>query len=315
MFKQLCGDGALKNVCIATTNWDRITKEEGEKREPELREGPNLFKPLINEGAQLVRHDKGITSARSIINYLIHKDPTKLQIQAELDEGKTLEETEAGSVLKEEIKMLAKKLEAKLLALKEEMEEAAREKHAELLAELKEERQKGEAQRKQMELDLENLKAQAQSDKVKSEAKIRSLEDKIAADERQRQPLDLENLKAQTQSDNVKLEAKIRSLEDKITADEKQRQRNKDKALNKRMGVDNKVRVGQEPERNQAELVERKSPPGKPGRELRLDSLKQAKPDKDEHDVPLNKKKEAEEAPCAEQKSEGWISYVRSFFW
>ena len=179
MFRQLCGDGTLKNVCIATTNWDRVSKEEGEKRERELREGPNLFQPLIKEGAQLARHDKGITSARSIIDYLIHKDPTKFQIQVELDEGKTLGETEAGSVLMEEIKALKAKQEAELQALKEKMEEAAREKHAKLLAELEKERQKGVAQRKKMEEDLEYLKKKAQSDKMESEAKIRSLEERM----------------------------------------------------------------------------------------------------------------------------------------
>jgi hypothetical protein len=180
MFRRLSGDGALKNVCIATTNWDRVTAEEGKMREQELRKNPNLFKPLIDEGAELTRHDKGITSARSIINYLIHKDPTKLQIQVELDEGKKLEETEAGSVLKEEVKAFIEKLGAESRVLKEEMEEAVREKHAELLVELEEERKKGEAQRKKLEDDLENLKMQSQSDKVEHEAKVRGLEDEMA---------------------------------------------------------------------------------------------------------------------------------------
>jgi hypothetical protein len=153
MFRQLSGDGALKNVCIATTKWDRVTAEEGTKREQELRESPNLFKPLIKEGAQLVRHDKAIAFARSIINYLIHKDWTKLKIQVELDEGKTIQQTEVGSVLREEIKALIEKLEARILILQEEMEEAARKKHAELLAEL-EEHQEAKAQRKKLETIL-----------------------------------------------------------------------------------------------------------------------------------------------------------------
>ena len=263
MFKRLCGDGALKNVCIATTNWDRVTKEEGNKRERELRESLNLFKPLIDEGAQLVRHDKAIASARSIINYLIHKDPTKLQIQVEMDEGKTLEQTEAGSVLREEIKALIGKLEARLLGLKKEMEEAVREKHAELLAELEEERQKGEAQRKKLESDLETLKTQAQSD-------------------------------------NAKHEAKIRNLEDKIAANEKQKQRDKDNqagllASNKRM-----VRAKQEPT-NQAEPVERKSLPEKLARE-RSDSLKQVKRHDATENKKLEPRTRGSEAPRAEQK-------------
>jgi hypothetical protein len=221
MFKQLCGDGSLRNVCITTTNWDRVTKEEGDMKEQELRESPNLLRPLINEGARLARHDKGIMSARSIVNYLIHKDPTKLQIQIELDAGKTLEETSTGAILHEEILALKAKQEAELLGLKEEMEAAAREMHAELLAELEEERQKSEAQRKKMEEDLENLKMQARSDKVEYEEKIRHLEDKMAMDAKQieaellseheaHEELErnncgcLELLKQQAQRDNLK---------------------------------------------------------------------------------------------------------------
>jgi hypothetical protein len=187
LFKQLCGDGSLKNVCIATTNWGRVTKEEGDRKELELRESPNLFKPLINEGAQLARLDQDIASARSIVNFLIHKDPTKLQIQIELDAGKTLEETSAGAGLHEEILALKAKQEAELLALKEVMEEAEREKHAGLLAELKKERQKSEALRKKMEEDLENLKMQARSDMMKHEEEMRRLKDKMAMDAKQKE--------------------------------------------------------------------------------------------------------------------------------
>lgn len=135
MFRHLCGEDALKSVCIATTNWGRVTKETGDTRERELCESPNLFKPLIDRGAQLARHNKGIASARSIVNYFIHKDRRE-------DAGKTLEETSTGAVLQKEIVSLKAKHEADLRMLKEEMEEVALVRHAEFLAEREEERQK-----------------------------------------------------------------------------------------------------------------------------------------------------------------------------
>ena len=141
MFRELCGESGLKNVFIALTNCGRVTKEEGDRREREYRESPNSFKPLLDAGAQLVRHDKGAESARSIVDVLVRKDPIKLQIQIELDEGRMLEETGAGSVLKEEIKALAEKHKAEMQALQVEMEEATRGKEVELLAELELERQ------------------------------------------------------------------------------------------------------------------------------------------------------------------------------
>jgi hypothetical protein len=160
MFRELCGESALKNVCIATTNWVRVTQEEGDMRERELRESPKLFKPLLEAGARLVRHDKGAASAQSIVDYLIQQYPTKLQIQVELDEGKTLDDTGAGSVLNEEIKAFMEQHEASMQALRMEMEEAAQGKNAELLAELEEERQTREQQLLKMKRDLHELKKQ-----------------------------------------------------------------------------------------------------------------------------------------------------------
>jgi hypothetical protein len=163
MFRELCGESALKNVCIATTNWSRVNQEEGDTRERELRESPLMFKPLIDAGAQLFRwHDResDSASAQTIVNDLIRKDQTKLQIQVELDEGKTLEETGAGSVLKEEIIALAEKHKVDMHALQTEIEEATKTRQAELLAELKKERQKTEQQMLKIQEDFNKLKQQ-----------------------------------------------------------------------------------------------------------------------------------------------------------
>ena len=156
MFRELCGESALKNVCITTTNWSRVTQEEGDMRERELRESPNLFKPLIDAGAKLVRWED-TASAQSIVDNLIRKNQTKLQIQVELDEGKTLEETGAGSVLKEELTALAEKHKVDMRALQEEIEEATKTKQEELLAELEEERQKTAHQMLKIREDLNKL--------------------------------------------------------------------------------------------------------------------------------------------------------------
>ncbi|EGN94257.1 hypothetical protein SERLA73DRAFT_188041 [Serpula lacrymans var. lacrymans S7.3] len=140
MFKQLCGDGTLKNVCIVTTNWSRVTESEGASREKELGTNGNFFKPLLDAGAQLVRHDKELQSAQPIMSKLISKTAVTTQLQAELGEGRVLRDTSAGSVLSEEMKELIERHQKAMRALKQEMEEAAREKDEALKAELEEER-------------------------------------------------------------------------------------------------------------------------------------------------------------------------------
>jgi hypothetical protein len=103
-------------------------------------------KLVQDAGAQLDRWRDTPASAQLIVDYLIRQDHTKLQIKAELDEGKTLEETRAGSVIKEDITALAKKHKVDMQDLQKEIEEATKTKQAELLAELTEECLKTEQQ-------------------------------------------------------------------------------------------------------------------------------------------------------------------------
>ena len=145
-------------------------------RERELRESPDLFKPLIDAGAQLSRWDNTEdASAQSIVDSLIRKEQIKLKIQVELEEGKTLDETGAGSVLKEDMKALAEKHKVDMQALQEEIEEATKTKQAELLAELEEERQKTQQQISKIQEGLDKLTHQQSGDETQAGDKKKSI--------------------------------------------------------------------------------------------------------------------------------------------
>ena len=202
MFRELCGESALKNACITTTNWKRVTPEEGDKRERELRESPNLFKPLIDAGAELFRwHITEPTSAQLIVDHLIRKDETKLQIQIELDEGKTLEETRAGSVLKEEMIALAEKHKVDMQTLQKEIEEATKTRQAELLAELEEERQMMQEQMLKLQENFNKLERQNTQEQMQRTQDLNELERQNAQEEMQKtqDPNELELQNAQEQ--------------------------------------------------------------------------------------------------------------------
>ena len=90
----------MKNVVVVTTMWDKITPEEGLKREQELMSSGALFKPLLDGGAMMMRHDRTVKSATKVINHLLGKSATTTQIVPELvDIEKTLEVIAAGTEL------------------------------------------------------------------------------------------------------------------------------------------------------------------------------------------------------------------------
>lgn len=140
VFRELCGNDVLDNVCLVTTNWDSVDQSLGSTREAEL--ANNLFKLLIDGGAKTMRHDKGLVSAESIISTLVHKAPVTLKIQTELNEGKTLGDTSAGSVIIEEMKVLQKKQGEELADLLKQIQKAATSSDDDLRADLAKDRQK-----------------------------------------------------------------------------------------------------------------------------------------------------------------------------
>src|SRR5262249_41729323 len=123
-FKRICGDQALKNVVIVTTRWDEVRDiGEMEKREKELMHTKGeFFEPVISAGAQFLRHDNTFPSICKILEKMLHNHPVALQIQIELSQGKTIEETAAGAELRAEIIKLQTKHEEEMEALRKEME-------------------------------------------------------------------------------------------------------------------------------------------------------------------------------------------------
>ncbi|KAJ4480258.1 P-loop containing nucleoside triphosphate hydrolase protein [Lentinula aciculospora] len=104
IFRELCGAATYKNVVVLTTFWDKVNETEGETREEELMSNSNFFKDLVDGGARFMRHDQKNSGARQVLDHIFTLVPTTVQIQNEIRvEGKSLEETAAGSVHREEI--------------------------------------------------------------------------------------------------------------------------------------------------------------------------------------------------------------------
>jgi hypothetical protein len=109
MMQQLCGADSLRNVVLATTMWEKVTDEEGLRREAELEQ--TFWKSMIDGGATTSKiKTQSAAEARSIVRSMMKNTPRSTRLQEELSSGLTLVQTAAGIEIKEEIAKLEQKL-------------------------------------------------------------------------------------------------------------------------------------------------------------------------------------------------------------
>ena len=183
MFRKLCGDETLRNVVIVTNMWGEVTLEKGAARELELRTDDVLFKPVIDKGAVMVRHDNTLGSAQAIMRQLVDNKPRALRIQRELvDEGKDITQTAAGEELNRELAAMQKKHLAELAEIQREMEEALAAKDMETKEELEKVRQDLLRNVEKIENDRERLSKEYADERAKADAKVREIEEALQAE-------------------------------------------------------------------------------------------------------------------------------------
>jgi len=109
MFGRLCGDGAARNVILATTKWAGLPEDIGQLREAQLSD--TYWKGMLAEGSRMARFTNTRKSAWDIIDIIVKNKPVSLLIQEELvDLQKKLPETEAAIALRSTLQELAQKL-------------------------------------------------------------------------------------------------------------------------------------------------------------------------------------------------------------
>ncbi|KAG6829341.1 hypothetical protein H0H87_011843, partial [Tephrocybe sp. NHM501043] len=120
VFEKLCGAVASRKVVLVTTMWDKVKKEEGERRENELR--GEYWGKMLTDGSVIHRAggNGDQMSAQDTIDYLLAKEAHyPLQIQKELVEvNKTLQETEAGRHLSRLLEESLRKYKVRTTRLK-----------------------------------------------------------------------------------------------------------------------------------------------------------------------------------------------------
>ena len=140
MFRRLCGDNVLKNVVIVTNMWGAVPPDVGDKREVQLKTEDDFFKPVLDKGAHMARHENTRLSAENVVRLILKNHPLPLRIQEELvKEHKNISDTDAAGELNQGFDAQIKKYEEGMRKLREQMEQAMKDKDEELRRELEEE--------------------------------------------------------------------------------------------------------------------------------------------------------------------------------
>ncbi|KAF5257022.1 hypothetical protein FOXYS1_12473 [Fusarium oxysporum] len=198
MFRKLCGEESLMNVILVTTMWEDEYAAIGERREQELIATGAFWGALVEEGAQINRHNNTRSSAMPLLRTIAKSDRVTISIQKEMvSEHKDLNKTEAGIGLNSDI-LLAELGVMKEMSEALEMERQARKDQDERSAE--EQRQYRETMQKRfdhlnqerdnLKVGLEEMKEQIRRFKV-LEGKYRENQ------ERMRQQDKIESLEEQ----------------------------------------------------------------------------------------------------------------------
>ncbi|TFY80451.1 hypothetical protein EWM64_g3559 [Hericium alpestre] len=150
LFRALCGDASLKNVAIVTNFWDQVERDVGERREAELRSKDIFFKPVLDKGASMLRHEGTLQSAHAIMRHFVNNAPVVLQIQDEMvDKGLDVLQTGAAAQLDAEIREEARRHE-------KEVERARAEHRAAIAAQEEQARLDREREALRREQEMEN---------------------------------------------------------------------------------------------------------------------------------------------------------------
>jgi len=173
MLQKLCGDETLKNVVVVTNMWEQIDPQLGKAREAELMRDNIFFKPILDKGAQIVRHANNLPSARAIIGRVLNNHPLPLRIQAELvDENMDITETGAAKEVNAALGAQIKKHEKEVHALREEMRQAIVERNERVQREIEANTKKVLDEMARHRYDIDRLKPDYNRERDAHEARL-----------------------------------------------------------------------------------------------------------------------------------------------
>jgi hypothetical protein len=230
MFKKLCGEESYGAVVLATTMWERVPPDEGDRREQELRATGEFYKSMLDNGAHLLRHMDNRNSAMAILSHLINRGKTTvLAMQHEMSEQNLeLQQTAAGKELNSEILRQTEMFNNRLRETEARMQQALEEKDDQLARDLASQQDELnqrilEAQRGREELQVTMQKLFVEKEKQFNEMKKQYEEERKQREEAlQKRDEQLNDFKKALKRAEELAAAKTREYEEEIELRKKQ---------------------------------------------------------------------------------------------
>lgn len=127
LFRELCGEDAFQNILIVTNMGRDDDLEACSDKERQLATDDKYYKPMLDGGARMVRHDGTPASAKAIVGQLIGKGEVTLIGQREIvDEHKDFSGTAVGKELTRVLKEQAEEYDIELRELRAGLEDSTR---------------------------------------------------------------------------------------------------------------------------------------------------------------------------------------------
>ena len=187
MFQILCGEKALANVLLTTTQWSNVDPTKAQGRENELR-SQEFWGGLIDRGATLQRFLGTRESGLELIHKLMPNTPIPLDIQDQIvEQGMTLLETDAGQCINEELLAQEMKHKEEVESLEKERQEAIKAKDDEMNEILAAEQAKAQKKLEEAVAEMKLLAESHAAEIEKREAEESKREEARDSEERKRQ--------------------------------------------------------------------------------------------------------------------------------
>jgi hypothetical protein len=196
MFRKLCGEDFLKNVVLGTTFWDVVDGETAAARENELLETEGFFKEMKDRGCDVVRIPNDRDKCLELLSRFATKQPSVLEIQKELLEGKSLEETAASATINPELAELQRQNNERFSDAEHQIKRGMTRSELEKVYTLQLERRTHQVQMDQMGVQQEDLREEISKREAEAEERLAKVTRSLSSQQQQHR-LELDQLKDQ----------------------------------------------------------------------------------------------------------------------